>query len=275
MRILTGIVLYNSNIERLQENIESIIQQTDKIVCVDNGSKNIEDIKNLIHTYQGIDLIENGINLGIAAALKIIMQYANEHKFKWVLSLDQDSVCNKDLIMIYKKYISYPDIGILTCNIKDRNFDSKAVCSKDEMYREINFCITSASLMSVDAYNHTNGYDEKMFIDGVDFDICIQIRKAGYKILRINYDGILHEVGHGKSVTILGKKYEIYNHLPFRQYFMARNRFYLVKKYSGEYKYGKEILREFRDWYLIVKYEKNKYKKIRARISGLIDSLRM
>ena len=44
-RICAGIVLYNPDIERLSDNIDSVISQVEKIYLVDNGSKNINKIE--------------------------------------------------------------------------------------------------------------------------------------------------------------------------------------------------------------------------------------
>ena len=45
MRTFAGIVLYNPDILRSQENIEAIIGQVDEVLCIDNCSNNISDIR--------------------------------------------------------------------------------------------------------------------------------------------------------------------------------------------------------------------------------------
>lgn len=274
MKVLTGIVLYNPNLTRLKENINAVICQSDMILCIDNGSDNIDNVQNIISEYPQIVLKKNEKNLGIATALHQMMCFAIANDYDWVLSLDQDSVCRSELMHEYNKYLGLEKVGILTCNILDRNFHSKAICEKNEKYRELKYCITSASLMNVKAYKTLAGYDEAMFIDGVDFDICVQMRKAGYRIIRINYDGVLHEVGHGKTVRFLGKECETYNHSPFRQYYMARNGFYLAMKYPEEFHLTKQILHEIKECYIICRYESSKMKKIKARLKGISDARR-
>ena len=54
MIINGGIVTYNPDIEKLKKNISRIAGQVCKLVIADNGSKNIEDIKNLVLMYQCI-----------------------------------------------------------------------------------------------------------------------------------------------------------------------------------------------------------------------------
>lgn len=269
---LCGIVTYNPEMERLYENISAIYLQVDQVIIVDNGSKNIDNIKDMVKKFnKDILIIELNSNYGIATALKKIMDYADKNEYKWVLTLDQDSVCNEDIIKHYMKYIYIHNIGMLTCNIIDRNFkENNNIVEIDEII-EIPMCITSAAFVNVDAYNHTAGYDEKMFIDWVDFDICIQLRNAGYKIMKVNYDGLLHEVGNGKNVKIFGKQYIAYNHSSFRQYYMARNHFYVAKKYPNIISLKNEIKKEIRFWIIIILFERNKVSKLLARCRGMMD----
>lgn len=272
MRVLAGIVLFNPDIDRLKENIDAIYCQVDSVVLVNNGSINFDKVQVFAEGYEGIRYIDNKKNLGIATALKRMMDFAIQEQYDWVLTLDQDSVCQPGLIEKYLHYVGIEKVGILTCNIVDRNFSVDSGFKENQEYREIKQCITSASLVSVAAYRQTDGFDEKMFIDSVDFDICINMRKHGFKIIKVNFNGILHEVGHGENVKLFFKDYISYNHSPIRQYYMARNQRYLVKKYPDQFSRSKEWIRELRIELIIVLYEKNKIKKIRSRWKGIRDA---
>lgn len=272
MKLMTGIVLFNPEIERLKENIDAIYNQVNMVLLVNNGSDNLDKVEELVKDYDRIIIQDNGSNLGIATALKEIMDYAIAQEYDWVLTLDQDSVCQPDLIKTYLKYCEFDKTGILTCNIVDRNFTIETGFAEGNEYREVPQCITSGSLISVLAYRQTDGFDEKLFIDSVDFDICINMRLHGFKIIKINYDGILHEVGHGKNVKLLFKNYIAYNHSPFRQYYMARNHRYLVMKYPNQFSGVKEMIREIRAEIIILFYEKDKIEKLKSRWKGLREA---
>lgn len=121
MKILTGLVTFNPDINRLRENLSTVVVQDTDVLIFDNGSTIQKDIEGLasemgckIHSVDG--------NRGIAYGLRYIMDYALKNDYDWVLSLDQDSVSNKDLIQTYKKYADAPQVGAMTCEIKDRNF---------------------------------------------------------------------------------------------------------------------------------------------------------
>ena len=74
MKYIAGIVLYNPDLGRLKENIESICKQVDKVILIDNGSDNIREIEDLIKEYLNCILLKNGENMGIAYALNQILK---------------------------------------------------------------------------------------------------------------------------------------------------------------------------------------------------------
>lgn len=274
MRIIAGIVLFNPDLERLNENVGAVITQVDEVLLVDNNSNNFEAVEKKFGKHEKISFLKNSSNLGIATALAQIMKYASQHQVDWVLTLDQDSVCRPGLIAEYEKYTDLPSVGMLTCKIMDRNFKADYKIQNEESVNEIEKCITAASFVNVAAYESSDGFDEKMFIDGVDFDICINLRHHGFKIYRVNYDGLLQEVGNGRNVKLFGKPYIIYNHSPFRCYYIARNNIYLARKYSDvsmKHMLGKEILAEM----ATMLYEKQKLNKLKQRWRGICDGLKM
>ena len=90
--------------------------------------------------------------------------------------------------------MSLPEAGILTCRIVDRNFAEKSKYELRTTPIEIDECITSAAFCNTEALSSVGGFDEKMFIDSVDFEICLNLRKHGYKIYRTDFVGLLHEL---------------------------------------------------------------------------------
>lgn len=270
-RVLAGIVLYNPDLKRLKENIDSINAQVDQVLCVDNGSSNINEV---IEKFgDTVSYIRFEENLGIAAALNTILNYAQDSGYDWFITLDQDSVCMPGLIENYLKYQAMENPGIIACSIQDRNFDvgSKRVSDIEE----IDECITSASFCRTHALVDVGGFDESMFIDSVDFEICLKLRKHGYKIYKTSYIGILHEVGHGKNVRLLWKNRIAYNHSSLRNYYMARNHVYMAKKYPQDVSMLHVIIKEIEMECIILFYEKNKVEKIGARHEGFIDGIKL
>ena len=115
-----GIVTYNPDIHRLRENISSIIRQVDHIVICDNGSRNINSIKEIIMSFP-IRVIELNENMGIAYALNKICEISIELGYEWVLTLDQDSVSPVNLIKKLAEYANRNDVAIVSPEIIYRN----------------------------------------------------------------------------------------------------------------------------------------------------------
>lgn len=272
--VLAGIVTYNPDISRLISNIQALIEQVDRIVIVDNGSRNIKKVEEIIP--DGIRLIKWDNNKGIASALREIMDYAINSCYSWVLTVDQDSIVQSGLISEYLKYANRHEcfnVGIFTCLIKDRNFkDKKHELQKTET-ELVDSCITSAAFCNVEKYKKTAGYDDTFFIDCVDFDICYQLRDKGYDICRINFLGLLHEVGHGENRHFLLWTIVIYHHNAKRIYTISRNMFYLWKKHPKVYGIHRLIKKQLAFFIRIVFYEDDKIAKLRAYFKGISDGL--
>ena len=275
--VLAGIVTYEPDIERLRQNIQELSKQVKFVVIVDNGSSNIDKIQVLCseNQYVQIELLLNESNLGIAQALRTIMDYANKHDFKWVLTLDQDSIIEKGLVREYVLAAGKDennDAAMFTCLIRDRNFSDDKYERQSEQTKVVPYCITSAAFTNVQSYRQTVGYDEKFFIDCVDFDICYSLQEAGYRILRINFVGLIHEVGHGENRHFLWKKIVVYHQKPIRIYYLARNTIWMRKKHKENYGFILMLKKLVALFLRIVLYEDNKREKMLQFMKGIVDS---
>lgn len=275
-----GIVLYNPDINKLTENINSIINQVDYVILVDNGSENKSDIEDTLKqrfNYSDKVIIKfSQKNNGIAWALNEAFKIAEEQSVKWVLTLDQDSVCPSDMIKRYIKYSASTDkskIGILCPTIVDKN---AGILEGDIHKTEaIKRCITSGSFTSLKAWKQIHCFDEKMFIDGVDFDFCDRLRKNGYQLIRIGSICLTHELGKITTHRFLFKTVKVQNHSALRKYYIVRNRFYLSRKEKNPFAIIKSFFFVIKFSATIVLYEKNRRKKLNAVLKGMCDGLKL
>ena len=268
MKTIAGIVLYNPDIARLRENIEAINPQVDEILMVDNGSIK-SSYHGILDTYKGITIIKNDINQGIAYALNQICGYAYTHGFDWVLTLDQDSVATPGMVDVYRS-IANDKIGILGCWIHDRGYQIDESWGIEHETFETDWVITSAAFTNVKAWKDCGGFDNGMFIDYVDWDICESMRKAGYKIMKTYKTKLIHELGHNtRLVMVRYHVMQVMNHKPIRYYYSVRNRIYMARKYKhiGLWEQLKEIGFKL---YTVERYEKNKLQNFVAIIKGTI-----
>lgn len=273
MDISAGIVLFNPDINRLKENISAAIVQCAHIYLVDNGSINFDEAVESLRRYNQtrISVIRNEKNQGIAKALNQLAKAAQQDGFDWILTLDQDSVSPSNIIEEFKRYIDDQNTGMLCPVICDRN--KGVIVEAKDGCKEIDECITSGSLLRIKAWSKIGGFDESMFIDGVDFDICYRLRKADYKILQVQSVALLHELGHIEYHRFLFWRVLVKNHSAFRKYYIARNIIYSARKRRNVTLYIKGLLQEVKLLGIVLLYENDKKEKILAITKGLYDGI--
>lgn len=266
MKLIASIVTYNPDLVRLKQNVEAIEPQVGKVVVVDNGSKNLNDIEILVSRYSNIHIIKNMGNLGIATALNEAAGYAKGQGYEWIITLDQDSVAPANLVETYLPYTKDKKIGMLGCKIVDRNFG--VINDRDAPTHgcvEVPTIITSASMMNLNAWEKVGGFPDGFFIDSVDFDICLSMREHDYRILRTYDTSLLHEVGHSEIRHVFGKDRQIYHHNPIRYYYMVRNGIYLGKRHHYTLR---AIYRELRMAFFTLLYDDHKWAKAKMMAKG-------
>ena len=264
MKVLAGIVLFNADAIRLQENLNSILPQVDRVAVFDNGGEIPPLDEKIVYLSQMRD------NVGIAKALNVLTEYAEMNGYDWILTLDQDSVCPEGLIKAYKRYWDDNRIGIICPNIVDRNYGSMEYDQTREPIQEIDACITSASLMRVSAWRAVGGFWEELFIDLVDMDICWAMRAKGYKVMRVGEVSLYHEIGQSFIGYLFGKKVVVFNHPPFRVYYMTRNTIAVARRHKC---WMKGVRWNIKRALIINKYESDRLRKNWMIIKGVIDGI--
>lgn len=269
-QVYAGIVTFNPECNRLKDNIEAVYPQVKKVIIFDNGSDNVEQITEIIGKYKEIDFIRSENNKGIAFALNRIFEYA-ENDCSWILTLDQDSISPGNLVEQLMTIIS-ENVAIACPRICDMNvLQNNSIANGTS---SINRCITSGSLTSVKVWRSIGGFDEKMFIDGVDFDFCDRARKKGYRILRNNNVELSHEIGHITIHKLLWFPVAVNNHSAFRKYYIAKNIVYLDRKNKDKYYPVKTILRVCKQIFLVALFESEKTSKIHNIFRGAKDGFK-
>lgn len=244
MNVIAGIVTYNPQIQRLKENIYAVAGQVDEVVIYDNNSENIAEIEAFTKTCSRVILLRNRKNLGIASAFNYIIQYCSEKRTEWALLLDQDSVCPAHLIDQYKKYTHLPKTAIITPLVIDKRRAARNLKLKNDL-QEVRNCVSSGSFVNVEICRQLGCFEDRLFIDVVDYEYCMRVRLSGYKIIRVNTLILDQEFGnvirskHSDIFLKLGQKIAFFNHMayfpvysPQRVRFTIRNWVYCIRKYK-------------------------------------------
>lgn len=291
-----GIVLYNPEINKLKKNIDTLVNQTDYIVCIDNNSNNKSDIYNLVSAYDAVSVISNKKNMGIAYALNQILEFADKKGYKWYISMDQDSCCSETLVQEYAK--NFPDddnLAILSPYVLNNSkvtleeYMGMELPAIQEITEPID-CITSGSLNNVLIAKKIKGYNSKLFIDCVDVDFNLRLMLLHKRIYRINSTYMLQEMGDAKEVGLIQLFYKLTGKNVFRRlrytpvysnlrlYHIARNSTYIYTKYgklAGKRMTPSWMMGQYLYYCLTYPLSINRIDMLRAIIIGKRDSKRM
>ena len=277
--ILAVIVSYNPD-DKIIRCYNSVKEQADKVIIVDNFSQDKKAKQYLKQLSTEVEIIYNDKNYGIAKALNQAAKYATANNYKWLLTLDQDSEFFPNTYnVILNSYNNMSDketTMLIAPQFKERIlisdksyynvFDVNKIKWKKEM-----LIITSGSLIKTEVFKKIGFFEEKLFIDRVDFDFCF----------RININGFITKVA--KNLFFIcefaqeekKQSFTVTNYSAERRYYIIRNTVYLLKYF---FKFPKEIL------YLIINdcifplfaitfFETDKINKIINVFKGFIDGI--
>ncbi|MDD3413815.1 MAG: glycosyltransferase [Lachnospiraceae bacterium] len=271
MELTVGIVLYNYN-EQIVEHLKMLCELFQDIYVFNNSDKEIPDnleetIKKLKLSYRSV-----GKNKGLAFGLNSICIRAINDKHKWIMLLDQDSLVKKELVnkmieFIYK-YQSIYKIGCVGPVIQDR-YGKKAI---QDSLKNKDVIITSGMILNLDCFKEIGWFDNKLFVDFVDYDYCLRLRRAGYDVLQNGNAVLFHnQLDNGQVIH----EYQRNKYSAIRHYYNTRNYLFLKREYS---EYQNYLLLE-RDifWKRIMgmlKYDHSRIEKIVAILLGYFDFYR-
>lgn len=273
--IYACVVTFNPDLKRLDENFQSLKKQQflNGIVVVDNGSSNFSGIETLAESYKCI-ILKQKQNVGIAKALNIGIEKARNCGAKWVLTCDQDSVLPANLVQMFSNYFSLERCAVLCPQIYDENAEIIVENEKiNSSVQSIDQCITSGSMTNIMCWEEIGGFDEFLFIDGVDFDYCARLKRNGKKIYRVNEVVMKHTIGNMRVKRFGPFKVLVLNHSPFRKYYILRNRIYCDFKMYGKLSM-RSLMSVLKQVLLIIFFEKRKAPKLYSALKGVKDGLK-
>ena len=280
-KVAAIIVSYNPD-KNLLDSVNLLISQVEKIIIVDNGSreekrKDISSIKDIDN--ERIEIIFNEENLGIATALNIGVREALKQGFNWILTMDQDSKASKD--MVEKMFEVYNNIdekerkSILSIfpNFVDKRIQSIEENSVMNTYEYVDADITSGNLVKAEVFDKVGFFDDSLFIDLVDTDFCMRLNEKNIKMIKVRDAILYHSLGESQSVKSIFGKFNTSNHSALRRYYMTRNRFYIWEKYKdlNSFTLNRDKKLFKKEFIKIILGEKDKVNKIKMVFKGYKD----
>lgn len=233
--MITAIVsLYNPE-ENVRRNVLEISRQTDRVILCDNSTKNHSEMFKGIENMHYICFHKN---LGISGAFNRILRDAS---YKWVsddfiIFFDQDS--NIEIAHIEKMIDVFfrlrgrgHDIGCIGPIFFNRSRDRVEMphlkVDIDDNTMLVKNIITSSLLTTYDALKRIDFFNEDIFLDFVDWDLCWRLQEIGLSVFMTKEVILDHAVGL-KDKRVAGIMFRV--GVPVREYYQTRDALVLMKK---------------------------------------------
>ena len=263
------------------ENLARLRPQVQHLVVVDNGSE--EDSLSRLRSLSGklaFALIENGQNMGIAAALNTGVKWAQAAGAAWVALFDQDSTVTDgfiaQMLIDFAHAARERNILLLVPRYRDPMTQVERACPMDEDGGPF-VTITSGSLLPVSAFTTIGYFKEELFIYTVDDEYSLRLRSLGYSIALSQHAVLLHASGVPSYYRVFGKPlFQTTNYRPGARYYISRNRVWMTWMYGAEYpRYVRGALRaSLIDLCKLTIAEDARWAKVRMVMLGLFDGMR-
>lgn len=228
------VTLYNPS-EKEFNNCRILSQQVDTVILCDNSQESHETVfqneKNIIY-------ITKNENLGLGAAFNVALK---NDTYGWkdddlIIFFDQDSQIGEDYIQAlqdeYRKIETLiPNLGCLgpvfynTSNGRTERPRQKKNIT-DETY-EVSNTITSSLMMRYGNLKRIDFWNEKVFLDLADWDLCWRMQKAGMVCCMTEKVVLHHSVGNGEKKV---GPIKLRVGQPLREYYQTRDALYLLQE---------------------------------------------
>jgi rhamnosyltransferase len=262
------VVLYQPD-DAVIDNILSYIDGLATLYVIDNSADPDAVIIERINAMPKCLYISNPENKGIASALNHGAKLAIDNGANWLLTMDQDS---RFQAADFNKLLNFTEqqneqVTGLVSPFHQTGVSVEPVTEVDEVVT----IMTSGNLISLFAWQAIGGFDERYFIDAVDWDYCLRLNLYKFKVLRYNRVHLQHGLGNAtKHQSITGKQITALNYNKIRRYYITRNKLLIIFKYYRQYpKYCYNVFKSlFRDLRHILLYEDGKQAKLWFMLKG-------
>lgn len=234
VKIVALVTVYNPD-KNVVENLQILSRQVEQVILCDNSMNDnaqmLGGVTKSIYTTQHK-------NLGLTGAFNSILK---DPAYGWkdddlIIFFDQDSQIGEGYIQAlqdeYRKIETLiPNLGCLgpvfynTSNGRTERPRQKKNIT-DETY-EVSNTITSSLMMRYGNLKRIDFWNEKVFLDLADWDLCWRMQKAGMVCCMTEKVVLHHSVGNGEKKV---GPIKLRVGQPFREYYQTRDALYLLQE---------------------------------------------
>lgn len=230
-------------------------------------------------------------NIGVAGGMALALQLAIEQNYDFLWLFDQDSQpavdCLEQLVQVYQLHQqpAHP-VAIVAPRVIDQTMNRDIGAAVFDRYRfkeylpdwnkltwvDCDAPIVSGMLISLAAAKETAGPRQDLFLDGVDLEYGLQLRRAGFRNVMTARAILYHHLGSPLPIRYRSRSYFIHNYSPLRTYYYYRNQTYIETRCADHHYYILAFLHRCKvmakDIILTVLYREHKLLRIYATLLG-------
>ena len=270
--IAAVVVLYRPEPDAVG-NIRASAAQVDHVFAIDNTEKPDDALATVLREIPNLTYTSMGDNLGIAAALNVGVAMARDGGYPWVLTMDQDTCPGEGMVDALASAASTCEVGRPIGTIGAQRPGQTDRLPHFIGCRERLMIITAGSILNVAVWEQVGRFDESLFIDQVDHELCLRMQQAGYAVLSCGEASMSHSIGEiSKHSFLLWKAYTL-NHSPIRRYYITRNRFAMIARYGTEFPRFVERQTRYarKEFVKMVMFEDHRLAKLLMAWRGYVD----
>ena len=270
-KVAAVVVLYHPDAGQVSALVASLQGQVGPIYLVDNSVPPVTALGELLQRMEQVRYLPNHANLGIAAALNCGAHQALQDGCDLLLTMDQDSNPAADMVaqmLAVRGEPAHQPLGMLApFQITPAQQPSAGL----PLLTQVMTPMTSGCLLELDAYRSVGPFRGDFFIDFVDNEYCLRLRRAGFGVIRVNRALLRHQVGELRTYG----PFVATNHGPLRRYYKSRNRLYVFVEYFSSFP-GHclfDLIRLLKEIGSILLFEQGKAAKFRMMLRGALHFL--
>ena len=215
--------------------IESLLSSSCsvEIIVVDNASMNDEAVE-LHKKFPQIHVLREEENRGFSYGNNVGISYALNMDIEYVLLLNNDTIVDSHMIEFllgeagkdkvlapYMYYFSAPDIlwfcgGYINKFTGNTQFFKRPKESKNRI--ECDFITGCCMLIPKTVFTDVGYLEEKFFMYCEDTELCIRLKKHGYRLICVPKAKLWHKIGRSSQKS--GSEFSIY--------YITRNRLFFL-----------------------------------------------
>lgn len=269
----------------LDASLAALRSQVSELAIIDNGSPALKVVElRASAAAAGATFLALGTNTGIAHALNMGLELAQQRDCTWLATFDQDSLAAPGMIAaMLRAARSYPlsdRVAVITPVHVEResgvSLAERVAELEGQNWRVLKTAMTSGNLVDVAKVSALQGFEEDLFIDYVDHELCLRLRRHGYHVLEASQARLLHSLGSMSAHRLGWRSLQVTNHATTRRYYISRNRLILWRRYAlTESSWVRRDIRSFAgDLIRITLYESQPLAKLCMIGRGVWDAIR-